>query len=147
MNDKKLKRAVALVIYDSDHKNYLTVQRPLDDESLPGSWGFPAASVKEGETYEEVIERIGKTKLGGITFNIGKILGEQKSERAEYFLELRDYEVTINSGELNILGDDNSVTQYIDMKWTTDPSGLIESAQKGSVCCRVFLDSEGISWE
>ena len=40
------------------------MRRPEDDESLPGVWGLPAASLAEGETEEDAVRRAGRDKLG-----------------------------------------------------------------------------------
>ena len=65
---KKLKPihySAALVIYNEDRTKYLLVRRPLDDESMPGYWGFPANSKKyPHEPWEDVVHRAAKIKLG-----------------------------------------------------------------------------------
>ena len=45
---KPLKRSVSLVI--EGPAGVLLVRRPDDDDSLPGLWGLPAASLREGES-------------------------------------------------------------------------------------------------
>ena len=43
-----MKRSISLVI--ESPAGILLVLRPDDDESLPGVWGLPAASLREGES-------------------------------------------------------------------------------------------------
>ncbi len=61
---KPIKNAVAFVIYSPDGTKILAVQRPFNDENLPGIWGLPAGSLKENESYEEAVLRAGREKLG-----------------------------------------------------------------------------------
>ena len=46
-----MKRSISLVIEGSG--GILLVRRPDDDESLPGVWGLPAASLRAGESERE----------------------------------------------------------------------------------------------
>ncbi|PYS35639.1 MAG: DNA mismatch repair protein MutT, partial [Acidobacteria bacterium] len=57
-----LKHSVAVMIVRRDQ--ILAVRRPEDDDELPGIWGLPAATLRGGETVEDVIARIGRDKLG-----------------------------------------------------------------------------------
>ena len=59
---KRLKRSVALVIEGPE--GLLLVRRPEDDESLPGEWGLPAATLRERESEEDAVRRAGREKLG-----------------------------------------------------------------------------------
>lgn len=143
MTTKPVKRSVALVI-QNENDDYLVIQRPEDDR-LSKFWGFPAASPKEGETIEEAAHRAAETKLG-VEVELQKSLGTQRSDRGDYVLELTDYLAKITSGTPKVPQPDTSVTQYIDWKFTSDPTILIPSARGGSVCSRVFLDSRGVEW-
>jgi ADP-ribose pyrophosphatase YjhB (NUDIX family) len=147
MNEEKpITNSVALVIYNQDHLKYLLVKRPLDDAAMPGHWGFPAASKQNpDEAWEDVARRAAKTKLG-IEIEIIKMLGEDTIDRGKYVLVLRDYEVKILSGEPKVPQAVAGVTQYIEQKWTDDLSDLIKSAREGSLCSRVFLRVNNISW-
>ena len=42
----------------------LLVRRPEDDESLPGVWGLPAASLAGSESEEDAVRRAGREELG-----------------------------------------------------------------------------------
>ena len=142
----KITYSVALVIYNKDKSKYLLIKRPLDDENLPGYWGFPATSKKDpNEKWEDTVKRAAKTKLG-VEVGIIKMLGEDTMDRGDYVLVLRDYEVKIINGEPSVPQDVKGVTQYINLKWTNDVSDLKKAARKGSVCSRVFLKHKGINW-
>ena len=144
---KPVKYSVALVIYNDDRTKYLIVQRPLNDESLPGSWGFPATSKKHPEeSWDDAVRRAAKIKLG-IDVEIIKLLGEEETDRGNYILKLRDYEVKIKSGEISVPQSDTGTTQYIRFKYTNEPNELAKSAQKGSLCSRIFLRANNINWE
>jgi len=147
MNEEKsITYSVALVIYNQDHSKYLLVKRPLDDADMPGHWGFPAASKKApDEAWEDVARRAAKTKLG-VEIEIGKMLGEDTIDRGKYILVLRDYEVKVLSGEPRVPQAISGITQYVEQKWTDDSSDLIKSAREGSLCSRVFLRANNISW-
>ena len=138
--------SVALIVYNKDRSKYLIVKRPLDDESLPGYWGFPATSKKSpNEKWEETVKRVAKTKLG-VEIKIVKILGEDTIDRKDYTLILRDYEVEITKGKPSVPQNVKGVTQYIDLKWTNNASELKKSAKKGSLCSRIFLRANNIKW-
>ncbi len=146
MDKKPTIYAVALVIYNKDRSKYLIARRPLDDDSLPGYWGFPATSRKDSnEAWEETIKRAAKSKLG-IDVKIIKMLGEDTIDRGRYILVLRDYEVRVVKGEPTVPQNVEGVTQYIAQKWTNDPAELKKSAADGSLCSRIFLRANNIKW-
>lgn len=138
--------SVALIIYNHNRSKYLVVKRPKDDDSMPGYWGFPATSKKDiDEDWEDVVSRAGKIKLG-IEMKIVKMLGQDTIDRGKYRLVLRDYEVEIINGEPRVPQNVSGVTQYIQQKWTDDPTDLKKAAKDGSLCSRIFLRANNISW-
>ena len=146
MNKKPTISAVALVIYNKDRSKYLITRRPLDDDSLPGYWGFPATSKRNpDEAWEETVRRAARSKLGA-DVEIIKMLGEDTIDRGSYILVLRDYEVKIVKGKPVVPQDVKGVTQYIAQKWTNDLTELKKSAVDGSLCSRVFLRANNIEW-
>ncbi len=142
-NQKLIKESVAIVIYDKDHKKVLTVQRPLDDASLPGHWGFPAASRNNNEPWEEIAHKAARTKLG-VEIKIIRFIGEDTVDRGHFILRLRDYECEIMDGEAQVPQADNSVTQYIEMEYTDNYDKLKESARNKSLCTKIFLKEKNI---
>lgn len=146
MNKKPTTYAVALVIYDKDRSKYLITRRPLDDDSLPGYWGFPATSKKDpDEGWGTTVGRAAKSKLG-VDVEIIKMLGEDTIDRGNYVLVLRDYEVKVVKGKPIVPQNIEGVTQYIAQKWTDNPTELKKSAADGSLCSRVFLRANNIEW-
>ena len=145
-DSKPIEYTAALVIYNDDRSNFFITKRPLNDKSMPGYWGFPAASKEnDQELWEETVRRAAKTKLG-VKVKIVKYLGEMTMDRGKYILILRDYEVEVISGEPKVPQKVKGVTQYIDQKWTNETAEIIKSAQDGSLCTRIFLRSKGIKW-
>lgn len=145
-NLKPTTTSVALVIYNKDRSKFLVVKRPEDDPAMAGHWGFPAASKKNiNEDWEDTAERAAKTKLG-VDIKIVKMLGEDTIDRGEYILVLRDYEIEIINGEPSVPQPVVGVTQYVEQKWTNDIADLKKSAKEGSLCSRVFLRANNISW-
>lgn len=145
-SSKRITYSASLVIYNEDRTKYLVTKRPLDDESMPDYWGFPAASKKyPGEPWEEVAHRAAKIKLG-VEIEIVKMLGEDEIDRGDYILKLRDYEVKVISGKISVPQKNQEGTQYVELKWTSEPSELIKSAKDGSLCARIFLKHNNINW-
>lgn len=144
--EKPIIYSTALVIYNQDRSKFLLVKRPLDDADMPGYWGFPATSKKNSaESWENATQRAAQTKLG-VEIKIDKLLGEDTIDRGKYVLVLRDYEVKILSGQPKVPQDISGITQYIELKWTNDPSDLIKSAVQGSLCSRIFLNANKNNW-
>ncbi|HLC91555.1 MAG TPA: NUDIX hydrolase [Candidatus Saccharimonadales bacterium] len=142
---KPQKQAVSLVIRD-DQGRFLVVKRPNSaHDELAGVWGFPAATLREGELELEGCQRIARTKLG-IKVEIGRRIGNGRDERKAYHLSLTDYEAKISEGTPNVPQSDTSVTQYDECKFTDNPALLYPAAQKGSLCTQVFLKSIGKNW-
>src|SRR4030042_6492719 len=113
---------------------------------MPGFWGFPAASKKNpDEPWEEAVKRAAKTKLG-VEVEIIKMLGEDRMDRGDYFLILRDYEVKAIKGKPKVPQKFKGATQYIEDKWSADPQELVKTARDGPLCFSLFLRSLGIEW-
>jgi len=134
---KDQKRSVSLAINCS--QGLLVVQRPSDDDDLPNEWGLPAASLREAETWQEAARRIGREKLG-VDLEIGQELNRGELQRKKYNLEMRLFEAAIVDGAPAVPQPDLSVTQYQDWKWGS-AADLKPAAEKGSLCCKLYLDS------
>ena len=138
-----IKRSVALAVAQpGEPRKVLLVCRPEDDEELPGMLGLPAASCRTGETYEAAARRIGPQKLGtGIT--LGERLATGTQVRAGYTLEMSLYSATLNQAAPSLRsgrGTSQAVTRYVAWRWG-DPSELADSARRGSLCCRLLLET------
>jgi 8-oxo-dGTP diphosphatase len=134
-----VKRSVALVIEGLD--GLLLVRRPDDDESLPGAWGLPAATLRPGEDEEEAVRRAGRDKLG-VEVRPLRPLGAEEAERPGYRISMRDWAVEIDSGEPAV-PQPGGGTQYDELRWG-DPAELVPAARRGSLCARVLLRERGI---
>jgi 8-oxo-dGTP diphosphatase len=143
---KPQKHSVALVI-KNDQAEVLLVKRPEDEGGpLAGVWGFPAITLQQNETEAEAARRIGHTKLG-VEVNVGDKIGEGTDERETSLLHLSDYAATICEGQTpGVPQSDTTITQYVDLKFSSDPRELLPAAQRGSVCSQVYLSSIGIDW-
>jgi 8-oxo-dGTP diphosphatase len=140
-----VKRSVAVAVYgdvSSPDPPILAVRRPLDDDALPDIWGLPAATLREGESSEAAVRRIGGQKLGVVLEPVAD-LSEGTQERQAYLLQLRLYEARILSGEPEVPQNDATVTQYVEWKWVS-PRGLEDGARRGSLCCRLCLQQLGL---
>lgn len=138
---KPLKRSVSLVVEGPE--GVLLVLRPDDDESLPGLWGLPATSLREGESEHEALVRAGHEKLGVVVEPLQPI-GEEEAERGEYRIAMRDWAASIVAGEPAV-PQTGEGTQYVEWRWG-DPAELAPAARAGSVCARVLLRALGSSW-
>lgn len=137
-------RSVAVVIQD-DEGRFLTVKRDENDDSLPGVWGFPAASLRHGESDEDAVLRAGKDKLG-VTLKVVDLLGHERTGHGAEGNHLYEYHVEIVDGTPAVPQRDTTVSQYVDMQYTRDPKILFEAAQKGSLCSRIYLRRRGMQW-
>jgi ADP-ribose pyrophosphatase YjhB (NUDIX family) len=131
---KPLKRSVALVIEGPD--GLLLVRRPDDDESLPGVWGLPAATLRHGESEQDALRRAGREKLGVAVVPLRPI-GEEEGERPGYRLVMRDWDVAIEAGRPSV-PQPGAGTQYVELRWG-QPGELEPAARAGSLCARVLL--------
>ncbi len=137
---KPLKRSVALVIERDD--GVLLVRRPEDDESLPGEWGLPAATLRPGEDEGEAVRRAGRDKLG-VEVRPVRALGEASGERPAHRILMRDWEVEIAAGEPAV-PQPGEGTQYESCRWG-EATDLLPAARHGSLCARVLLRERGIT--
>ncbi len=144
----RIKRSVAAVIpldRDVPDPPVLAVRRPADDEALPGVWGLPAASLREGENWEGAVRRLGDEKLGLELLPV-IALAQSRLERPDYLLDMRLYEVRILNGTPRVPQPDRTVTQYVDWRWSRSEE-LLDGARRGSLCCRLYLGLLGRAWE
>ena len=128
------KRSVSLVIEGPD--GLLLVRRPDGDESLPGVWGLPAASLGEDESEEDAVRRAGREKLGVEVVAVRPV----GSEGA-----MTDWEARIAEGSPSV-PQEGPNTQYSELRW----GGLGElepAARQGSLCSRALLRARGLDWD
>lgn len=137
---KPLKHSVALVIEGPD--GLLLVRRPEGDESLPGAWGLPAATLRHGEEEEDAVRRAGRDKLG-VEVRPLRALGEASGERPAYRILMRDWAVEIRAGEPAVPQPCDG-TQYDSWRWG-EAAELVPAARCGSLCARLVLNERGIA--
>jgi 8-oxo-dGTP diphosphatase len=133
---KPLKHSVSLVIEGPD--GLLLVRRPEGDESLPGEWGLPAATLRPGEAEEDAVRRAGRDKLG-VEVRPVRPLGDASGERRAYRILMRDWEVEIVAGE-PVVPQPGEGTQYETWRWGTADE-LLPAARRGSLCAEVLLQA------
>jgi ADP-ribose pyrophosphatase YjhB (NUDIX family) len=137
---KALKRSVSLVI--EGPAGLLLVRRPDDDESLPGAWGLPAATLRPGEAEDDGVRRAGRDKLG-VEVRPLRLIGEAEDERPGHRILMRDWAVEIAAGEPAV-PQPGEGTQYERCRWG-DAAELAPAARRGSLCARVLLRERGIA--
>ncbi|HWE91014.1 MAG TPA: NUDIX hydrolase [Pseudonocardiaceae bacterium] len=142
--NKPLNQSVALVIED-DNGGFLVVKRDENDDSLPGVWGLPAASLRPGETVEDAAARAGRDKLG-VTVKIADFIGDKRGDEGNRFNHLREYRAEIIEGTPSVPQPDRSVSQYAEVRYTADPTVLFDAARQGSLCSQIYLRELGVSW-
>ena len=124
---------MSLVIESPD--GLLLVRRPEGDESLPGVWGLPAASLGEEESEEDAVRRAGREKLGVEVAPV-QPLGSEGA--------MTDWEVRIAQGSPSV-PQDGPNTQYSELRWGKLRE-LAPAARQGSLCSRALLRARGLDW-
>jgi 8-oxo-dGTP pyrophosphatase MutT (NUDIX family) len=114
----------------------LLVRRPEGDESLPGVWGLPAASLGPGESEEDAVRRAGREKLG-VDVRPAHPIGREDT--------MTDWAAEIVAGAPSVPHDGPN-TQYTELRWA-DPRELAPAARQGSLCSRVLLRARGLDWK
>ncbi|HEX4997063.1 MAG TPA: hypothetical protein VFY29_02490 [Terriglobia bacterium] len=121
----RVKRSIAVLVRSGDL--ILSLRRPDDDDELPGVWGLPAGSFRENETHEQLIDRIGRDKLG-VRLRPGRMLAEGAQDRPAYRLEMELWEVSIEG-----------VPTRGEWRWA--PKRVLQPGRdSGSLCCALALD-------
>jgi|SRR5436190_5721355 len=119
-----VKHSVAVLIRNGDR--ILAIRRPDDDDELPGIWGLPAGSFREGETLGDLIARIGKDKLE-VSLTPKRKLADGAQDRERYRLEMELWEAEME-------GNPNSS----EWQWTMLET-LRHGSEQGSLCCSLAL--------
>lgn len=141
---KLTKHSVAFIIYNPGRSKFIIVRRPANDDNLPNVWGLPAGSLGEKETFEDAVVRSAKDKLG-LEVRIVKFVSEGEIERDQYILHMKEFEVEIVNGVPSVPQAISGITQYSEWKWGV-ADDLIEAAQRGSLCSRLYLESVKRNW-
>jgi hypothetical protein len=135
--------AIAVVItHPLDDSLMLTVQRPDDDEDLPGVWGLPATSILVDESANGAAHRLGTLKMGSDII-LGTLLAEGTQERLTHHLAMRLYAASLGATAPELPEPKNRIddaTYYTGWKWAPRES-LSAGAEMGSLCCQLALQS------
>lgn len=142
-SDVRVKRSVALVVYPPGERGrFVVVRRPTGpEEELPDVWGLPAATLRLGETDEEAVHRLSRTKLGTAVRVVGE-LAQGAQDRPGYRLEMTVYEAELAGPEPNLPHPppEPEVTYYTAWRWA-DSRALVEACERGSLCARLALEA------
>lgn len=131
----EVRHAVAVAITRDDGL-VLAVQRPDEPgEELPGVWGLPATTLREGEPAEDGVRLLGREKLG-VELTPLRVIGEGEQQRTDYTLRMTVYEASMEGEPL--LQRVTSGTTYDALDWLPAES-FREAAQRGSLCCELYL--------
>ncbi|GFG76702.1 hypothetical protein MBOT_40670 [Mycobacterium botniense] len=100
----------------------------------------------DAETEIEAAVRVGPVKLG-VDVEVGAKIGGQTCERDGVVFHLSDYAATICGGRApQVPQRDTTLTQYVDLTFTSNPAELFDAARKGSACAQIYLEYLGIDW-
>ena len=132
-----MKRSISLVI--EGPAGVLLVRRPDDDDNLPGVWGLPATSLRQGESEHDALLRAGREKLG-VEVEPLRPVGEETGD----LVSMRDWVARVVEGTPEV-PQPGEGTQYVSLRWG-DTADLAPAARAGSLCARVLLRSVGSSW-
>ncbi len=136
--EKPIHRAVAAALRRADGLVF-AVKRPDEPgEELPGLWGLPAVTLLDGETPEKGVRRLGAEKLS-VELTPVRSLAEGEQERDDYVLQMTVYEAS-PGGEPTLPPRTAKATStlYVDTAWLP-VEAFREAADKGSLCCQLFL--------
>lgn len=135
----------AVVLAPGNEHTFLAVKRPANARSLPNVWGLPAIIVKYNEQPEAAAARLALEKLNTRIEFLG-CLGLDSIDRGEYELVLMDIVVRLTGKEPSVWEAPTEQTKYVQQQWTNDLSLLQEAALKGSICSRILLHSQGVTY-
>src|SRR3990170_521805 len=124
-------RPAAAAVVRRDDGFVLAVRRPDEPgEELPGVWGLPATTLRDGESPEDGARRLGREKLG-VELTPLRALAEGEQQREGYTLRMTVYEASL-SGEPRLppRRADASGTLYEAIDWLPVAS-FREAAEHG----------------
>ncbi len=134
------KRSVAVAVR-SDDDLVLAVRRPEEPgEELPGVWGLPAVTLRDGESADDGVRRVGREKLG-IDLTPMRRLAAGEQRRESYLLEMTVCEASTH-GEPSLpeRAEGATTTLYDAFDWLPE-AAFAAAADAGSLCCRLFVAS------
>lgn len=139
--------AVAIVFNNpQDDKQFFLVKRSDDPTDVfCNCWGFAAATLEDGETIEQAIQRIGTDKLGLTLTPVEKLASDNVS-RVTHQLTMELWKVTAK-GQLKMKQSGRpDISYYAGWKWGTLVD-LEAPAALGSEACRLYRRWAGVEEE
>jgi 8-oxo-dGTP diphosphatase len=128
--ERRIKQSVAVMILQNE--KVLAVRRPDNDDELPGVWGLPAGTAGPAETTEDVIRRIGTSKLR-VSLRPARKISFGTQERPGYRLEMELWEAFMEGTPTGV-----------EWQWA-DVDLFRAGAASGSLCCDLALKSKAAS--
>src|SRR6185436_2370507 len=122
-----VKHSVAVMVVRGEE--ILAIRRPADDDELPGVWGLPAGTIRGEETTGELIERIGRDKLG-VRLTALRKAASGFAERPKYRLEMDLWEVSMEG-----------TPTYQEWQWASVEL-LSPGMASGSLCCQLAVQNK-----
>jgi 8-oxo-dGTP diphosphatase len=122
-----VKHSIAIVIRNGD--KVLSTRRADNDDELPGIWGLPAGTLREKETIEDLIARIGRDKLGVELTPVRK-LGSGRQMRSQYLLEMDLWEASMKG-----------TPTHPEWQWA-EVDSFQAGADAGSLCCELAIQNK-----
>jgi 8-oxo-dGTP pyrophosphatase MutT (NUDIX family) len=122
-----VKHSVAVMIFNGDR--VLSIRRSAGDDELPGIWGLPAGTFRDGETIADLITRIGRDKLG-VELEPVRKLNSGRQLRSHYLLEMDLWEAAMKGSPV-----------HPEWRWAAIES-LQPGAEAGSLCCKLAVQKE-----
>jgi ADP-ribose pyrophosphatase YjhB (NUDIX family) len=129
---KPIKHAISVIIQDAAGKTLFALRSPSKRE-YPNVWSLPSHFMKEGETAQDTVRRIGAHKLGVILEPM-ELLNEGRVERPDFTLFMHDYSAKTTKGTPSINSDD-----YIQLQWS-EPHKQLNSMEIMGDCCRLYKE-------
>ena len=104
------KKAVSLVLLN-EHRKTLFALRSEDNTSYPNNWSLPSHFMKDNETFNDTVKRVGKNKLD-CQLKLLKLLKNNKFQRDRFVLDMYVFLVEVEKGTPRV-----NTPKYSALKW------------------------------
>jgi len=131
--DKKLRTAVSVVVNDGRGRTLFAL-RNEKEKSFPLVWSLPSTFVREDESLQKAVKRIGLEKLG-LELEPGEEINRGIIERNGFMLLMHDLKAEIVSGKPEIQKND----PYKKLKWEFADKQF-KAQKKMGECCRLYKE-------
>ncbi len=127
-----MRHAVSVVVRNENNETLFAL-RSANESSYPLVWSLPSHYVKEGESPEETVKRIGINKLG-VELESVELLNEGVIDRGIFTLFMHDYSAKIVVGDVKLMRE-----HYEELKWS-EPISQLQSMEIMGDCCRLYKE-------